>query len=252
LLRANENGDTLWAKSYGGGRGHCVEQTPDGGFILTGSTRTASTSSTLSNWDNLWLVRTDVIGDSTWTVNYGNGSDDAGRYVQQTTDSGYIVVGHTASFGAGVYDVYLLKTDSLGLLAISEPSIKEKQVDWEVVQSMGNNIQIRYSNRPQGFRANIYNSLGQKVDGLHAVGSSGTVAWGSGYPSGVYFIRMADENNQNNTARVVLIRGGGKDEKTFHSFNRRRTACGNHGPRRLVADLRGAGYRYRLLRSTDN
>ncbi len=206
LIKTDENGDSIWAKSYGGGIGHCVEQTPDGGFIIAGSISTYSTLSFLSTWDNLWLVKTDANGDTTWTRDYGDGSGDRGYYVQQTTDDGYIVVGETYSFGAGSSDLYLLKTDSLGLLAISEPSIKEKQVDWEVVQSMGNNIQIRYSNRPQGFRANIYNSLGQKVDELHSSGSSGNVAWGLGYPFGVYFIRVADENNQNNTARVVLIR----------------------------------------------
>ncbi len=204
LIKTDGQGDTLWHK-IPTGEGRCVEQTLDGGYILTGGTKAATLLSE-PGYNNLWLIKTDADGDTAWIREYGGGGTDAGRYVEQTSDSGYIVTGYTWSFGAGVYDVYLLKTDSLGLLAISEPSIKEKQVDWEVVQSMGNNIQIRYSNRPQGFRANIYNSLGQKVDELHAVGSSGNVVWGLGYPSGVYFVRVANRNKENNTARIVLIR----------------------------------------------
>ncbi len=110
LIRANPQGDTLWARTYGivdeYEAAFAVQQTRDGGFIMTGVTFVGGS--------NVWLVKTDSRGDTLWTRNYGGASSDLGRAVQQTLDGGYIVGGWTYSFGPGDGDVYLIKTDSLG------------------------------------------------------------------------------------------------------------------------------------------
>jgi hypothetical protein len=49
-----------------------------------------------------------------WEATYGGASDDFGKHVQQTTDGGFIIAEETKSYGAGWYDVYLIKTDSSG------------------------------------------------------------------------------------------------------------------------------------------
>lgn len=45
----------------------------------------------------------------------GNTGYDYGVSAQQTIDSGYVLVGSTSSFGAGSTDIYMVKTDSLGV-----------------------------------------------------------------------------------------------------------------------------------------
>lgn len=104
--------DSLWTKIYGGvgfDEGWSVQQTSDSGYIITGYT-----SSFGAGYKDVYLIKTDVDGDTLWTRTYGGVDWDAGRSVQQTSDGGYIIAGHTESFGAGSWDVYLIKTNSLG------------------------------------------------------------------------------------------------------------------------------------------
>ncbi len=63
---------------------------------------------------DVYLVKTDSLGDTLWTKTYGGNYPDYGLSVIRTPDGGYIITGATLSYGAGSWDVYLLKIDSLG------------------------------------------------------------------------------------------------------------------------------------------
>jgi hypothetical protein len=112
LVKTNSKGDTLWTKTYGGlvyDEGSRVEQTKDGGYIIVGNTKSYG-----QGQDDIYLIKTNALGDTTWTKVYGGTGDDLGNDVQQTADLGYIITGQTNSFGAGGYDVYLIKTNANG------------------------------------------------------------------------------------------------------------------------------------------
>ena len=114
LIKTDYLGDTLWTKTFGrinSEVGHSVQQTTDGGYIVGGAT--SSEDTTIHIYD-VYLIKTDSLGDTLWTKTYGGDGLEEGLSVQQTTDGGYIVVGETSSYGAGNTDVYLIKTDSLG------------------------------------------------------------------------------------------------------------------------------------------
>jgi hypothetical protein len=62
-------------------------------------------------------IETSVVNaspDMEWSNNFGGINHEHGFSVIQTNDGGYIQIGHTASFGAGFYDVYLIKTNAAG------------------------------------------------------------------------------------------------------------------------------------------
>ncbi|MCK4233309.1 hypothetical protein KAX75_02705 [candidate division WOR-3 bacterium] len=112
LLKTDANGNEQWIKTYGGvenDQGLSVQQTFDGGYIIAGNT-----SSSGEGFEDVYLIKTNSLGDTLWTKTFGGIDDDFGRSVQQTPDSGYIVVGWTKSFGEGLEDVYLIKTNSFG------------------------------------------------------------------------------------------------------------------------------------------
>ena len=103
-----------WWKTFGGisyDAATSVQQTSDGGYIAAGST----TLSGLGGED-VWLIKTDSDGNAEpgWPKTFGGIGYDGASSVQQTTDGGYIVAGTTYSYGAGMSDVWLIKTDADG------------------------------------------------------------------------------------------------------------------------------------------
>jgi len=112
LIKTDPNGNEVWTRTFGGDdddTARCVQQTSDGGYIVAASTKSFGAG----GWD-AYLIKTNKSGNEVWSRTFGGSESDQVRSVQQTSDGGYIVAASTKSFGAGGYDVYLIKTDAVG------------------------------------------------------------------------------------------------------------------------------------------
>ncbi len=95
VLKLDENGDVIWQKTYGGSnfdRGGRIQQTSDGGYIVTGWTKSFGAGA-----EDAWILRLNSNGGILWQKTYGGSDGDYAYYIYQTTDGGYIVTGTLGS-----------------------------------------------------------------------------------------------------------------------------------------------------------
>jgi hypothetical protein len=111
LIKTNADGDTLWARTYGGSNGdfgYSIKETNDGGFIIGGGTYSYGLGGA-----DFYLIRTNSIGDTLWTKTFGEVNDDFCLSLD-ITDDGYILAGKKNSNLPFHPDMWIIKTDQLG------------------------------------------------------------------------------------------------------------------------------------------
>jgi len=221
LVKAKRNGNTVWTRTFGGAdwdESYAVQETPDKGFIIAGATKSFG-----AGGFDVYLIRTYSNGYPIWTKTYGGANWDVGYSIENTSDGGYIIAGKTKSFGAGLYDVYLIKTKP-------DLGIEEKKDARQKIQD------IRLSAQPNPFTdktviefkssgvesstpitLKVYDISGRLVrsfpSSLFSLHSS--VTWdgrddkGKRVKTGVYFIKLEVKSKNlktSNTKKVMLIR----------------------------------------------
>ena len=125
VLKLDANGAIVWQKTYGGvdyDHANAIGQTSDGGYIVAGR------SDSFISWVSVWVFKLDAGGTIVWQKTYGGSDIGDSNSVQQTSDGGYVVAGWTYSYGAGASDLWVLKLDSNGGIAISCNFIEDTSI----------------------------------------------------------------------------------------------------------------------------
>jgi len=113
LAKTDSRGAVEWVNNFGGPNrdlGLSVNETKDGGYIITGLTESFGDE---NRNGNIWLIKTTSKGIKEWDRTFGGPNFDFGASVHETRDGGYIITGHTSYSETNV--VWLIKTDSKGI-----------------------------------------------------------------------------------------------------------------------------------------
>jgi len=132
IVKIDSAGNKQWDIRFGGNHWdvlYSLKQTMDGGYILGGSSQSDSSGqksqNTVEESYDFWIVKIDATGVIQWDKDFGGAGDDELYSLCQTPDGGYLLAGTSNSGvsgnktqypagGAGDFDFWIVKTDSLG------------------------------------------------------------------------------------------------------------------------------------------
>jgi uncharacterized delta-60 repeat protein len=206
VLKLDAAGEVDWQKTYGGSdqeHAYSIQQTSDGGYIVTGSTESFG-----AGLGDFWVLKLDAAGDVDWQKTYGEYNPEGAWSIQQTADDGFIVAGVTSSFGAGLGDFWVLKLDAAG------------DVDWQKTYG-GTNTETAYfiqQTADDGFIVAGYTSsfgAGGLDFWVLKLDAAGDVDWqktygGSGNDD-AFSIQQTSDNGYIITGRTNSFGAGGYD-----------------------------------------
>ncbi len=204
LIKTNSLGDTLWTRTYGGSReDRCgdfssVQQTSDGGYIVTGLTFSFGAGDR-----DIYLIKTDAGGGTVWTKTFGSTAADEGNTVIQTSDGGYFITGPI--FRTGTEDVLLIKTDANGNVSVDEERYdarcKKQEAGLKILQNpTRRNVQFTIKNSKWEITSiKIYDVAGKLVKSftLSSLPSAPcALPFAIHLSAGVYFIKAKIEDKE--------------------------------------------------------
>jgi hypothetical protein len=117
LLKTDNDGNQIWAKTYGGDRydfGSSLIIDKQGDYVFAGYTASFGAGAR-----DYWLIKTDTSGTEQWNKTFGGPENDSASEIIQTSDDGYFVMGTSASFttneqGVPTNQIWGIKTDNSG------------------------------------------------------------------------------------------------------------------------------------------
>lgn len=214
LLKVDENGDSIWTRIYGGDTsdyGAHIYAMPDTNYLVVGWTRSYGATP-----GDVYFFKTTNDGGILWTLRYGGNELDCGRRISPIMDGGYLIIGYTESYGAGLADVYLIR---LG----QEPGISENQRSIKIIapnlinypNPAASNCVIHFQTEFPGLVSlEIYDASGRLVRrlmnerkdiGKYTAVWDGTDEHGKGCPAGVYFVQL-ESGGAHDVGKIILVR----------------------------------------------
>jgi hypothetical protein len=232
MIKVDSEGTEEWHKTFGQPRGYDpnyihdesygVRQTTDGGYIIAGGSgdeyeysASGHPSGPSDEW-KVYVVRTDSEGNTLWEGIYPGWStgNNGGEYIELTNDGGYIIFVDTDSQTPP-------EPNNFGFLKTEPDPVTYREKDNAIFpvklallpnypNPFNPNTILRYELPLTDFvDLSIYNLLGEKLVTLVSESQnagSHHIEWNAtGYPSGIYIVRL-QQGFHFDTAKIVLLK----------------------------------------------
>jgi hypothetical protein len=112
LFKLDSEGQIQWQRTYGGEyseQADYVMQTDDGGYFLVGWTNSLG-----GGYDDIYILRTNSVGDSLWAKTFGGQFYDKAYSAVQTSEGDFVIIGGIGYFGYNPIQAYLIKVNDNG------------------------------------------------------------------------------------------------------------------------------------------
>lgn len=119
IIKISPLGELIWEKSFGGSSfdsGRSISNTQDGGFLISGSSRSSDGDITTNQGQNdAWVIKINNEGNLEWQKTIGGSNDDFAQDIVELDSGTIIAVGESSSSNAdipenkGFTDVLILK-----------------------------------------------------------------------------------------------------------------------------------------------
>ncbi len=205
ILKTNINGDTIFTKKFGSpndAKAYSVYQTSDGNYVWTGKLK-------FGNDYRIYLYKIDYLGNWIFSYTIGTFGLNEGRYIEETTDKGLIVVGNSTQFNNGLEDIYLFKADSNGvssgivinlatnILSYSKNSLSNLSVYPNPVNESAI-IKIKFPNESNdSYIIHIMDAMGREIKTYNSTKHNSSekeiLIEGKEFSNGIYFIQLVNE-----------------------------------------------------------
>ena len=212
LVRTGSNGDSLWARTYGGedsDKCSSIRQVAEGGFVLAGYTLSAGAGNT-----DYWLIRIAANGDSLWSCTFGGEGSEVCYSVISTDDGGFAMAGYTWSEGEGNSDFWLVKTTPDPAFVSSNgfvPYPSSLSLLSPYPNPFNSSVSVGFRTAKPGLYAlevvdPLGKSLGMISQGYQTAGEH-RIVWGADdLPAGNYWLRLTDVRGGEDVKPIVLVK----------------------------------------------
>jgi len=149
VFKTNNNGIIEWQTKLGGthaDEGGGIISTADGGFLVAGTTYSSDgdVTSILHGESDYWIIKLNEKGNVVWSNTFGGSKQENLKNVICTSDGGFMLIGYTYSnlndgdvtdFKGGSCDIWVVKTDSKGLLQWQKCiGGTDGDMGWDIIQ----------------------------------------------------------------------------------------------------------------------